>query len=167
MITYCKSNLNEIGQMLQHLSNEEYERPLPVLSSSSVGQHVRHVLEFYKSLLLATESGVVNYDARKRQMELETETEAALLCIGDIMRQLTALEGDRSLTLVGNYSAQDDRELTVPTTLFRELAYNLEHSIHHQALIKIGVTELGQAKVLHEDFGIAPATIRYRKSLAV
>lgn len=167
MINYCKKNINEIGHLLQNLTDREYALPLTLLSGSSVGQHVRHVLEFYTSLLGSAETRIVDYDARLRQADLENETEAALLRIGEILQGLSQLTGDYALTLHGNYSADTDMELSVPTTLYRELAYNLEHSIHHQALIKMGVTALGKAKVLHEDFGIAPATIRHRRSLSV
>lgn len=51
MINYCKKNINEIGHLLQNLTDREYALPLTLLSGSSVGQHVRHVLEFYTSLL--------------------------------------------------------------------------------------------------------------------
>ena len=42
-----------------------------------------------------------------------------------------------------------------------ELIYNLEHSIHHQALIKVAVLK-NSAIQLSENFGVAKSTIEYR-----
>jgi hypothetical protein len=47
--------------------------------------------------------------------------------------------------------------------LFRELAYDLEHSIHHQAIIKIAMKNLNSEYALNENFGVARSTIRFRE----
>ena len=44
----------------------------------------------------------------------------------------------------------------------REVMYNLEHTIHHKALIKVGINELTQM-ILPSSFGVAPSTLQYRK----
>jgi hypothetical protein len=44
------------------------------------------------------------------------------------------------------------------------LAYCLEHTIHHQALIKIGLMELNLIHLIDQHFGVAPATIRFKKT---
>jgi len=43
--------------------------------------------------------------------------------------------------------------------------YCLDHAIHHQALIKIGLKELQIADLVGDDFGVAYSTLRYRASL--
>ena len=47
---------------------------------------------------------------------------------------------------------------SVDSNVQRELAFNLEHAIHHQALIKIGLNQLGQH--MESGFGVAPSTLR-------
>ncbi len=47
MTQYCKQNLLELKELLQKLSEEQYSRPSEILSGASIGQHLRHVLEFY------------------------------------------------------------------------------------------------------------------------
>ena len=54
---------------------------------------------------------------------------------------------------------------TVKTNYFRELLYNLEHSIHHQALIKVAVLKNKNIQLCPE-FGIAKSTIEYRTQCA-
>ena len=43
--------------------------------------------------------------------------------------------------------------------------YNLEHAIHHHALIKVGLKIMTKIE-LPESFGVAPSTIQYRKVCA-
>ena len=59
----------------------------------------------------------------------------------------------------------DGEELRIDSNYFRELLYNLEHCIHHQALIKVAILQLGHLHV-NENFGVARSTIEYRKQCA-
>ena len=66
MIQYCKKNLEEIKSLLQVLPKEHYTFPVAILSNATIGEHVRHILEFYKCLIDGIACDVVNYDERKR-----------------------------------------------------------------------------------------------------
>jgi hypothetical protein len=46
--------------------------------------------------------------------------------------------------------------------IITEIAYNLEHTIHHMALIRVGLHELGDI-TLDDSYGVAPSTLKYRK----
>ena len=59
----------------------------------------------------------------------------------------------------------DGEELRIDSNYFRELLYNLEHCIHHQALIKVAVLQLEHLQI-DADFGVARSTIEYRKQCA-
>ncbi len=52
------------------------------------------------------------------------------------------------------------------STNHRELMHNMDHAIHHQALMKVVIIELGQLNILPPQFGITPSTIRYKKECA-
>jgi hypothetical protein len=52
----------------------------------------------------------------------------------------------------------------IVTSFSRELAYCLDHCIHYQYFIKIGLISLELGHYLHEEFGIAPSTLMNRKS---
>jgi hypothetical protein len=54
--------------------------------------------------------------------------------------------------------------LKTQTSYFREIVYGTEHTIHHFALLKVALIELN-IKIDEPDFGIAYATIQYRKSM--
>jgi hypothetical protein len=163
MKTYCIENLMDIRKLLESLSEEEYAKPLPILSDSSLGQHVRHILELYTSVTDALEAGILNYDKRKRDPKVETAPLHAIKLLDNLVETLKKVDSDMILNLEGNFSKDDDHSLIISTSLYRELAYNLEHSIHHQALIKIGCLSIGFGHLIYEDFGVAPATLRYRR----
>lgn len=56
----------------------------------------------------------------------------------------------------------DGEEVRIESNYFRELLYNLEHCIHHQALIKVAVLQLDYLQI-DPDFGVARSTLEYRK----
>ena len=166
MKAYCKQNLEEIKALLSQLSTEQYTHHARLLSGATIGEHVRHILEFYQSVINALDTKIVNYDKRKRNFSIENDKEIAMQNIDLICTALTFYMEDESLVLVGNFSSSEGAESRITTTLFRELAYCLEHSIHHQALMKVGLLELNSLSCIDSSFGLAPATIRYKKICA-
>jgi len=94
---------------------------------------------------------------------IETDKDVAIEMIDTICSKLAMDLTGTLCFLEGNFSANEGNENQIKTTIFRELAYCLEHSIHHQALIKVGLLELNIASFIDETFGLAPATIRYKK----
>jgi hypothetical protein len=64
---------------------------------------------------------------------------------------------DDAITLTGNYFNNVQVNISMQSTVLRELTYYLEHSIHRQALIKVGLPEQGLGHLLNKNFGLAPA----------
>jgi hypothetical protein len=55
--------------------------------------------------------------------------------------------------------------LTSQSNIERELMYNIEHTIHHLAIIKIGLNAVAPQIALSEHFGVAPSTIRHKQNI--
>ncbi|MCE7922459.1 MAG: DinB family protein [Haliscomenobacteraceae bacterium CHB4] len=163
MTQYCKQNLFELKELLQNLSEEQYSRPSDILSGASIGQHFRHILEFYYCLIEALDTGIVNYDNRKRNKQIETNPSAAKTAIDNIISVLDSGMECTDLTLQGSFGVMGDQVVSIRSSVYRELAYNLEHSIHHQALIKVGLKEQGMECLIGPGFGVAPATVRFKQ----
>ncbi|SMD45396.1 hypothetical protein SAMN00777080_4046 [Aquiflexum balticum DSM 16537] len=164
MKNYCIQNLLQIKELICNMKVEDFSKKLEILSGSSIGQHLRHILELYQCLLDGAFENEVNYDNRKRNLRLETDPEFALTTIEEISEKIFNLDGDKYLNMLGAFSAHSEKKIAIKTSIYRELAYNLEHSIHHQALIKIGLSALGLSNLVDIDFGVAPATIKYKNS---
>jgi|GEM_PF-376340 len=147
----------QLEVMLEKLSDDEYNASIETLSGSSIGQHFRHVLECFQELGKGYHRGFVNYDLRKRDRNLETSRRFALrqmALIGDTLER-----PEKQLVLA--MAAGEDDGIDVPTSYYRELVHNLDHTVHHMALMRIGVSAVSAIQ-LPEEFGVAYATIKYR-----
>jgi uncharacterized damage-inducible protein DinB len=57
--------------------------------------------------------------------------------------------------------------VTIGSTFHRELYYCFEHSTHHKALIKIALKALNIENLISNNFGVAPATIKFNITEAI
>lgn len=155
-----KTTINTLEQfkfVLSQISTSDYETPCSVLSNSTIGQHTRHVIELFQCLLHGYDTASVNYDKRERNKRIEQERDFAILKIEEIVN---AIEKEDKPIAVEQCFAEKD--LIIKSNYYREVVYNLEHTIHHKALIKIGIKHLCELE-LPESFGVAPSTIEYKK----
>jgi len=131
----------QLADTLQQLSHEEYIKPCNTLFNNTIGQHVRHIIELFQCLENGYDTDKVNYEKRPRDIAIETDKEFAGRLLQDIFKKL----------------ARPDKELVL------EACY--EHTIHHMALIRVGITEVSGIQ-LSDDFGVASSTVKYRKQCA-
>jgi uncharacterized damage-inducible protein DinB len=152
--------LHQLNELIAKLTDEEYARPLALLSQNTLAKHVRHVIELYEELLNGLERGQINYDARKRNPILENDRAYTFEYIGQLCEKIQLLGQDQSLTLLVNYGFKNE-EIVVSTTLCRELAYNIEHAIHHMAILQIAIKQAFSHIELSSQFGVAFSTQVY------
>jgi uncharacterized damage-inducible protein DinB len=153
--------LKQLSDAIRQMTEEDFIRPLLSLSQATVGQHVRHTLEFFICLEHGFEHGVVNYDKRAHDKLIETDRCIALAAIDRVSDFISSQTEDRKLALEVGYEPHDDRFLTIETNYLRELTYNIEHAVHHMAIMKIGIREVAPYVQLSSDFGVAASTVRY------
>lgn len=153
----------QLSGSLSQLSPPQYRQPCTTLFNNTIGQHVRHIIELFQCLENGYESGVVNYEKRKRDELIESDKELAARLLIDLHRVLN--KPNKLLTLEACYDDQVTESIAIETNYYREIAYNLEHTIHHMALIRVGITEISTIQ-LPDDFGVASSTIKYRKQCA-
>ena len=128
--------------------------------SASVGEHFRHLIEHYQAFLDGWPGGVVDYDARPRNAQLETDMASARASIENLRRRLRALPADLDLAqpvAVRCCTGAEMKASPVPSCLSRELVFLHGHSVHHFALIVIILKQRGIT--VEQNFGIAPATL--------
>ncbi len=152
--------MTELNDLLNQLTKDDYVYPCPFLSNASIGQHTRHFIEMFQCLNVQYSEGVVNYDSRKRDRSIETDINTAKVAIENCLNELE--KPNKSIRLV---QMIEGYEITTESNYNRELLYNLEHCIHHQALIKVAVLQLESVQI-SESFGVAPSTLEYRKQCA-
>ena len=158
-----KKSIQQLTDALDQLTAEQYNAASANLSGSSIGQHTRHIIELYQCLLNGYEQQYVCYDDRKRDVRIETDLAFAKQLLLNIASSVE--REDIQLQLAGVYDEEAQEQLQLSTNYYRELLYNYEHTIHHMALIRVGLKEAGATSIA-ENFGIASSTIRHREQCA-
>ncbi len=153
----------QLSSSLDQLSGQEYIQPCNNLSNNTIGQHVRHIIELFQCLEKGYDDGLVNYEKRKRDIAIETDKNLAASLLKEVYDQLD--RPDKEMILEACYDDLAAEAIKIPTNYYREVAYNLEHTIHHMALIRVGIREVSTIE-LPADFGVASSTVKYRKQCA-
>jgi cobalamin-dependent methionine synthase I len=160
LLPSINNSLNELIDLLSQLSQKEYSNSCAELSNASIGEHTRHILEMFLCLENQYDSGIVNYDKRERNTRIQTDTTFAIENIVLIQQNL-----DKKNKNIELLQLIDGAEIRIGSNYFRELLYNLEHCIHHQALIKVAVLQC-ETVTIDANFGVARSTIEYRNQCA-
>ena len=159
----CSNILAQLTDLVHQIRESDFVKPAETLSYSTVGQHLRHTLEFFICFEQGFEKGLINYDKRAHDKLIETDKFVALNSIQKISKFVNNVD-DKALKLEVGYDLERETFLTIDTTATRELVYNIEHAVHHMAIMKIGIRELAPYVQLPPDFGIAASTVRYKEN---
>ncbi len=155
--------LDQLIQVSQQLEDQAFRKPLKVLSNNTIGKHIRHIIEFYDLMILGIGSGEVNYDKRTHDRVIEENRLMAIEKMNSLKLEIEKITSDSALKLKANYSLDKDEPFEIVTSYFRELQYNIEHAIHHMAIIKIAIISEFASVNIPEGFGIAYSTIKYER----
>jgi uncharacterized damage-inducible protein DinB len=152
--------LDELENLLIGIDPEVYSARFAPSVSGSIGEHVRHCLDHVSALLSADSTATLSYDRRHRGAALESDPDLAVRHILESRRALD-LWARRSLDepiRVSSVVTPSGEAVIGWSTLGRELAFVLSHTIHHQALIAMLLAVYGHA--VPDRFGHSPSTPR-------
>ncbi len=161
----CTAILDQLSDIIHQLNEDDFSRPSAILSNSTIGQHSRHTLEFFLCLEQGFQKGHVNYDKRAHDKLIESDKFIALNAIRRIREFIVGQKSDQPLKLEVGYERESEQCITIDTNYFRELTYNIEHAVHHMAIVKIGLQDIAPYVTFPPDFGIAVSTMRHRESM--
>ena len=165
MITQATIDTLDQGlSVLEELSDSAYNTKLPLVYGASVGGHYRHVLEHFITLYQSHTEGVVNYDLRSRNVEIETNRQAAITATKNLKEKWLALDSsiyDQAIEVQGKLSHKGNDSMNITTCVGREVAFAISHAQHHFAIIGVMCT-LMQTPIT-EGFGVAPSTASHLK----
>jgi uncharacterized damage-inducible protein DinB len=158
----CNAILNQLINLVSQLRDDDFTKPSITLSHSTIGQHLRHTVEFFICLEHGYKTGVVNYDNRTHDKLIETDRFLALNALYRIQEFISSIQIDQPLQLEVGYHPDNQESIVIETNFWRELTYNIEHAVHHMAIMKIGIREAAPYVSLPIDFGVAVSTLRYK-----
>lgn len=160
-----QSILNQLIVVSKQLPGDQFSQQLDVLSGNTIGKHIRHIIEFFDLMIIGADSGFVNYDQRSHDKVIETNHQLAIEKMNSLKQEIESVSEDFPLTLQVNYDADESKKQSVKSSYYRELQYNIEHAIHHMAIIKIALKTCFEEVELPDNFGVAYSTVRYQKKL--
>ncbi|MGI9627955.1 MAG: DinB family protein [Longimicrobiales bacterium] len=141
-----------------------YETPLPG-GRSSIGTHMRHVVDHYDCLLSGLAEGRIDYYTRNRDSLLESDSRrvvSAFERIRDTLADVNFPSLDTPLEVgTGGPDQEDGERGWAPSSVRRELAFVLSHTLHHLAMIRGMALELGVD--LGGQVGVAHSTLKHRR----
>ncbi len=160
--------LDQIQDVLQQLDVASFHKPLTLFSGATLGQHFRHILEFYQCLVNGANLDLpIDYASRKRNPLIERDVAAAKDAFKALAQPISLLEEDRRVRIVSEYSCGPGEErLVVESSVGRELMYAYDHAIHHLAIIKMGLQTECPHMPVPPNLGVAPSTVKYRDAQA-
>lgn len=157
--------VQQMSQLLAQLSPVDYSKPLDLYDGSSIGKHFRHIHDFFHSLNKGLERGVIDYGLRERNPELEQQPQSLSKSLIQSMANLSAYGLEHKLSVVRDVSSENTEEEVVHfSSLGREILFVHSHTVHHLAIIKMGVKALNAKVHLNDHFGVAPSTVAYQAS---
>jgi hypothetical protein len=143
--------------VISSLPEKAYQQKIPALYHASIGDHTRHIVEILQCAVHGHITGVIDYHNRERNLQLAEDPSLALASLQNLLH-ICKLDNKAVNVIHGEADQKDDQVLS---TYHRELLYNVEHTIHHMALIKVALFYIG-VRELPERFGMAYSTIVYR-----
>ena len=161
----CLQILEQLSVFVREINEIDFKKPSDALSKSTVGQHLRHTLEFFICFEQGFQNGVINYDKRAHDVLIEKDKFAALEAIERINTFVKTLNTNKLLKLEVGYDLTRDEFISIETNATRELVYNIEHAVHHMAIMKIGIREIAPYIELPANFGVAASTVRFKETL--
>lgn len=153
--------IQQAREVVAKLGTRYGESPAP--GQSTAGAHFRHIVDHYQVLLAGLESGRVDYYTRARDPELEASPDRMASALSNIEGTIQGLGADLDKPLrvdTGGAAHEGGEARWAVSSVRRELAFVLSHTLHHMATIASVARTLGVD--LDASVGVAHSTAAHR-----
>lgn len=161
LIDLNREYLRQGQRLILGISDDVYGWTDAPLSRSSIGDHMRHVVEHYQRFLIGYREREIDYDARQRDTRISSDRNFAGSVIEQVIEGLKEMafeDGQLKVKMAVSSDGMRDVPMT-ESSINRELQYLQAHPIHHFALIALLLTVQGEEPP--SDFGFAPSTLQH------
>jgi hypothetical protein len=156
IIQSALKTLQKSELLLTSLSNEELcDTSIPPYHSS-IGSHLRHILDFYDCALNINSDKKVDLTARSRNKDVESKCSSASEYLNSIMSKLNNTRSNMNdmVTVIDDLGLG---KIEMQYTFGALISQANSHTIHHYAIINYIIDRL-EIKFNDEDFGYNPTT---------
>ena len=147
---------------LDRVGDDVYARRLDGEMSAPFGAHYRHVLDHFFCLAEGISTGQVDYDARRRNPQLETSVACARLATEELIDEfgrVSSVDLRRDCAVTYSVGYGESGAEAVRSNVAREVMFCVGHAIHHYAILRLVCAGVG-VKLPYE-FGVAPSTLKH------
>jgi len=162
MLTSQLEVLEQGRLYLKGITEEDYIEIITPNFISSVGSHIRHIIDHYQSIISGLNSGLIDYDLRLRGSKVEESPQLAIEKFDEIETWMKSLSTDtltQNISLSTEVSTRNKEVQIVETSVARELVFVGSHAVHHYAMI--AQITFAQTTTANTSFGVAPATATF------
>lgn len=159
LVEGCLRCIGQCGELLDQIPPDAYARP-GADGDSSIGAHVRHLLDRFHCFFAGLDGSRVDYDDRRRDPAVEAGPDAARSALAAAARRLEGLDltaVEREPMTVRETAHPLGPRVEVSSTVGRELMALVTHSTHHLAIMTVIARRHGFAVDI--DIGKAPSTL--------
>lgn len=157
MFQAIKENLNRGIDLLNSITNEQYSDISVAPYYSSIGGHMRHILDVFDCIFDGLETKKVDLTARKRNKLAENETRYGIAYFEQVISQLEKIKETQLNDIVQVTDDLGLGNITANYTLASALIQAHSHAIHHFASIGYIIAQL-KIELPDADFGYNPTT---------
>jgi len=135
LISSLQNTLQKSLILLENIPESNYIDDSVGPFYSSIGSHIRHILDFYFSIFKGLNNYLIDLTDRERNTAIEIDLYFAKT---EIKKVLAELENYLNYDLEDKYELVDDLGLgkvLIPTNLYAVLVQANSHTIHHYAIV--------------------------------
>lgn len=159
MIEAIEQNLQRGVQLLKNISDDQYRNKSVGPYHSSIGCHMRHILDVYSCIFNGLEDGYIDLSVRERNECAENETSVGLEYFNTVIKRLNEISTEdfnKSVKICDNVGLGNE---TAIYTVAAALMQAQSHTTHHYASIGYLIYQLG-IELPVADFGFNPSTVK-------
>ena len=157
MIDAIEKKLKKGLHLLKTLSDEEYSDSSIGPYHSSIGCHIRHVLDVFSCVFNGLESNFIDLSIRERSESVEKETRVGIEYFEIVIQQLKKIKKEDFQTIIKVSDDMGFGNETANYTIKAALMQAQSHALHHYATIGYLIYQLG-IELPDAMFGYNPTT---------
>ncbi|WP_139959243.1 DinB family protein [Flavicella sediminum] len=157
MIEAIVKNLQRGIYLLNTITEEQYKDISVAPYYSSIGGHIRHIMDVYDCVFEGLPSGTIDLTARKRNPMAEQQLNYGIAYIQEIIEKVEGLDSDDFQKLVQVSDDLGEGVFEATYTLSALLIQSHSHATHHYASIGYIIFQLG-IELPDNAFGFNPTT---------
>ncbi len=159
--------LEQLREVLKTIGDNHYCFQPSEFTSSSIGEHIRHVLDLYSAIFQADDKQksaeeLIDYDCRARGTPVESERSIGLALITRLLEKISELPDaalDQEADVKTEITLRESHSIQIRSNVARELVFTAAHTVHHCAIIRLIARIQGCS--IDDNIGLAPATLTY------